>query len=281
MSSKASSPRSRPPFQPGQSVHRKSEQTSPYRYSHTESHHIIRFKTAPTHNTRQQARAAAKKRLDSSNALDTSFDTASVRGSVSTSKLKTGNEARGRDKQRSSSLSRSLRRSLSSKRSTGNRGRSRSSPRHIKIVSSSGSVCSQSSMRSSKSMKSLKTAGSAVMTKVKSFRRSRSIDARSVGSTTSRKSWFGRRRKNKINGTGENFMFVQQESVPEELLKKKRTARKTGGFLGLGFLCGSFEPICSSLFCQDDEDLIGKVVGSNDPQTPDTSVEYDLDDPRF
>ena len=71
-------------------------------------------------------------------------------------------------------------------------------------------------------------------------------------------------------------MFVQQESVPEELLKKKRTARKTGGFLGLGFLCGSFEPICSSLFCQDDEDLIGKVVGSNDPQTPDTSVEYDL-----
>ena len=120
------------------------------------------------------------------------------------------------------------------------------------------------------------------MTKVKSFRRSRSIDARSVGSTTSKRSWFGRmRRRNKKNGTGENFMFVQQESVPEELQKKKGTEKKTGGFLGLGFLCGSFEPICSTIFCQDDEDLIGKVVGSNDTKTPDTSVEYDPDDPRF
>jgi len=137
-------------------------------------------------------------------------------------------------------------------------------------------------MRSSKSMRSLKSAGSAVMTKVKSFRRSRSIDARSVGSTNSRRSWFGRRRrKNKQNGTGENFMFVQQESVPEVIKKSKGTQNKSG-FLGLGFLCGSFEPMCSSIFCQDDEDLIGRVVGSNnEPTTPDTSGEYDPDDPRF
>lgn len=268
---------SRPPFQPGQSVFRRKSEPKPFNdnknsvYSHTESHHIIRFKAPPTHNTRQQARLAAKKRLERkhANALNR-IDSGSVNGSVkSTTKLKTGNEGRGRDKQRSNSISRSLRRSLSSIRSKST-NRSRSKSRNIKILSSGGSVCS------AKSGRSLRSAGSRVMTKVKSFRRSKSI-----GSTSSRRNWFGRRRKNK-NGTGENFLFVKQDGVSVEP-KKRGERKKTTGFLGLGFLCGSLEPVCSSLFCQgDDENLIGTVIGGDDETgTPDTTVEYDHDDPRF
>lgn len=80
---------------------------------------------------------------------------------------------------------------------------------------------------------------------------------------------------------------MKQQDIPDESKKTVKRKKRTTGFLGLGFLCGSFEPVCSSLFCQgDDEDLIGKVVGGADDDddehaTPDTSVEYDADDPRY
>lgn len=278
----------RQPFQPGQSVYRESGRKAtvgnPDSPSHLhEPHHIIRFKVSPTkvpdppkHNTRKQAFLAMKKRLENNNAtnLNKSVDSS---GSVSTSKLKSDEtQERGRtiSLKRSDSIACKLRRSLSSKRS-------HSTTRKIKIISSGGSVCSNSSMKSSRSLRSIKSAGSRVLMKVKSFRRSKSVDGRSVGSTSSRRSWFGRRRrKNKGNGTGENFVFVKQTSTADEA-PKRPNRNKSRGFLGLGLLCGSFDPMCQSFFCggDQDEDLIGKVIGVD--ETPNTSVEYDPDDPRY
>lgn len=270
------------PFQPGQSVYRNPQGTqSPSnkgtKPSLQEPHHVIRFRVSPAnapeppkHSTRKQALLTVKKRLESNNRNDPNK---SGRRSVSTSQLKPGSQDRGRDATPKSpdGIVCKLRRSLSSKRS-------HSTSRKLKIISSGGSVCSNSSMKSNKSL------GSRVLTKVRSFRRSKSVDGRSVGSASSRRSWFGRRRrKNKGNGTGENFVFVKQTQPSEDLKKRPVRSNTNRGFLGLGFLCGSFDPMCQSFFCgsgEHDEDLIGKVIGP-DPATPDTSVEYDPDDPRY
>ena len=270
-------------------------------YSHVESHHIIRFKAPPTvtkprHSTRQEARRAVKKRLNNSSVADTSIDTSST---ITTSKLKSGNEStRGRKLTRNKSLTR-LARSISSIRSTG-RGRSKSRTRNsIHIISSGASVSSQ---RSSKSIKSLKDAGSNMLKKVKSFKRSKSLSGRSVNSTSSKRSFFStssrrsffstssrrsffgwRRRKNK-NGSGEEFVFTPTESTPAPVLKKRVQKKKSGGFMGL--FCGALEPMCGTLLCGEntnEEDIVGKVIGFDGAPnaTPDTSIEHDEDDPRI
>lgn len=279
------------PFQPGQSVYRNSQSTQSSSNQGTnlslqEPHHVIRFRVSPSvvpqppkHSTRKQALLAVKKRLENNHANDLNKSNDGRSQLVSTSQLKSGSQDRGRDAtpKEPDGIVCKLRRSLSSKRS-------HSTTRKIKIISSGGSVCSNSSKKSSKSLGSIKSAGSRVLMKVMSFRRSKSVDGRSVGSTGTRRSWFGRRRrKNKRNGMGENFVFVKQTETPEGLKKRSNRSNENRGFLGLGLLCGSFEPMCQSFFCgsdDHDEDLIGKVIGP-DPNTPDTSVEYDPDDPRY
>mmetsp|Transcript_4804 Transcript_4804/g.9164 ORF Transcript_4804/g.9164 Transcript_4804/m.9164 type:complete len:296 (-) Transcript_4804:100-987(-) len=283
------------PYQPGQSVYRNSQSTQSSSNQVTndvllqEPHHVIRFRTSkipepPKHSTRNQARLAVKKRLESNNANNLNKSNVDNSRSASTSQLKPGSQDRGRDstlKGSESGIVYKLRRSISTKRS-------QSKTRKIKIISSGGSVCSNSSMKSSKSLRSIRSAGSRVLTKVRSFRRSKSIDGRSVGSTGTRRGWFGRRRrKDNGNGSGENFLFVKQTSTSEDRPKRSNHSNRSLGFLGLGLLCGSFEPMCHSFLCGNgdhEEDLIGRVIGPDPetpPETPETSVEYDEDDPRY
>lgn len=226
----------------------------PSPYSHAESHHVIRFKapTGPTlvtpekprHSTRDQARLSVKKRLES-----TLNDSVNTEASIKTkSKLKTGKERRGRERSRSRSRG-AFRRSLSSKRGK---------------ASSGDSVCSASSAKSSRSIRSV---GSRVMTKVKSFKRSKSISGKSVNSTSSRRSFWRRRRKKT-----ENFVYVKQTPTPILQLKKKpRKNHNDDPILGLGLLCSSFEQVtlCRDYLCGGtDEELIGTVIGVEDPNDP-------------
>jgi len=103
-----------------------------------------------------------------------------------------------------------------------------------------------------------------------------------------------RRRGKKRNGEGENFVFVKQDHSPVvEAPQKRRAVKKNGGFLGLGLLCGSFEQVtlCRDIFCggENDEDLIGRVIGDpDDPRvgvSPNRSYDgrstEDHDDPRY
>jgi hypothetical protein len=263
----------------------------PKPYSHAESHHVIRFKAPngptlvtpekPKHSTRDQARLAVKKRLES--ALN---DSTNTEGSIKTkSKLKSGPaERRGRDsrarsRSRSKSISRVARMGVKSVRSL-------SSKRKPKSGDSVCSVNTNKSTKSNKSTRSLKSVGSRVLTKVKSFKRSKSIGGRSVASGSSRRSLnFWRRRKKKRDGTGENFMYVKQTPTPTKKILKKPRNDGNDSILGMNLLCGSFEQVtlCRDFLCGADEDLVGSVEDPN--QSLNTSGSYydpsDPHDPRY
>uniref|UniRef100_A0A6S8QXX7 Uncharacterized protein n=1 Tax=Chaetoceros debilis TaxID=122233 RepID=A0A6S8QXX7_9STRA len=236
----------------GNSLH-----SSPYQTM--ETHHIIKFKPAPQtitpdqpkHNTRKDARLAMKKRLGEAgksftrtNSKTKEFDHYTVVEKppiqkTTKSKLKNGGEAYDRGRERSSSVGRGIvRRTQSFKRSL-SRGRRR--------PSSGDSVCSA---KSTKSTRSLRSVGSSVLKKVRSFKKSDSFR-------------FRKGRKNK-NVRGERVVFVKQSYSPPLSVKPKRrkmapSAEKNNGFLG--FLCESFDTFNLCGGQADEEELIGRVIG--------------------
>lgn len=107
---------------------------------------------------------------------------------------------------------------------------------HKSSIGRSPSISSQASVSSTKSGRSVRSWGSGVMKKMKSF---------------------GKKKSSK-----DKMKLVKQSC--DTLDVGKDPAGQKNDFMGLDFLCSGFDAICGS---NVDEDLIGKVIGP-DPEDP-------------